>query len=124
MWTTEVKGPHYPGDVFILTSKQTFSAAEAFSYHLKHLGRVKTVGESTGGGAHRVRTENLLHGFKIVIPFTRPIHVITNSDWEGDGVQPDIIVSAEDALRAAKLAALRSLPTTPEREQLIEKLDK
>jgi hypothetical protein len=35
-----------------LTSGRTFSAAEEFTYDLKHLKRATTVGETTGGGAH------------------------------------------------------------------------
>ncbi len=50
------------------------------------------------------------------VPITRPINVVTGGDWEGTGVQPDIAVPGADALRAAQLAALRALPSTPIRE--------
>jgi C-terminal processing protease CtpA/Prc len=123
MWTTPVDGPHFTRDVFILTNRVTFSAAEAVAYHLKHLGRAKIVGEASGGGAHRISGVELPAGLAIVVPYTRPINVVTGADWEGDGVQPDIPAAAADALRAAHLAALRALPRDEARAALIRRLE-
>jgi len=46
--------------IFVLTSHRTFSAAEEFTYNLKHLNRATIVGETTGGGAHPIER----HTFK------------------------------------------------------------
>jgi len=44
--------------------------------------------------------------FTIGVPFGRPINPVTKGDWEGKGVEPDVKVSASDALiTAEKLAA-------------------
>jgi C-terminal processing protease CtpA/Prc len=44
--------------------------------------------------------------FTIGVPFARPINPVTKGDWEGTGVEPDVKVSAADALTTAqKLAA-------------------
>ena len=44
--------------------------------------------------------------FSIGVPFGRPINPVTHGDWEGKGVEPDVKVSAADALETAeKLAA-------------------
>ncbi|HYO79675.1 MAG TPA: S41 family peptidase [Thermoanaerobaculia bacterium] len=103
--THVVPGPRYSGKVYVLTSDFTFSAAEEFAYDLKNLGRAKVIGETTGGGAHPVATYRLPHGFLGIVPNRRAINPISNTNWEGVGVEPDVKVKADDALRAA-LAAI------------------
>ena len=83
-----------------------------------------TVGEATGGGAHRIRTVDLGDRFALLLPFTRPINVVTNGDWEGTGVTPDLPSSAEDALTVAHLAVLRTLASSPERDAALRTLEK
>jgi C-terminal processing protease CtpA/Prc len=125
MWTADVPGQKYLGkNVYILTSRRTFSAAEAAAYHLKAFGRAKVVGDTTGGGAHRINGVDLNDRFVMAVPITRPTNVRTGTDWEGVGVIPDIAVSTERALVTAQLAALRALPTTAERERVIAELEK
>ncbi|GAB2870259.1 hypothetical protein GCM10027277_44430 [Pseudoduganella ginsengisoli] len=96
--------------VYILTSKATFSAAEEFSYNLKQLKRAVIVGEVTGGGA------NPGGGFKFsehvggFIPTGRAINPITHTNWEGTGVQPDVVVPADQALQTALSLATAAAP--------------
>ena len=45
-------GHKYEGDLFILTSKDTVSAAEGFAYDLQSVKRATIVGEPTAGAAH------------------------------------------------------------------------
>lgn len=109
--------PHVPGrrltnkDVYILTSARTFSGAEEFTYNLKHLKRATVVGETTGGGAHLVMVRRI-QNFTIGIPAGRPINAVTKTDWEGVGVEPDVKVPADDALKTAHLMALEKQLTT------------
>ena len=125
MRTGDVKGPRYlDKPLFILTSRRTFSAGEAAAYHLKHVARAVTVGEVTGGGAHRLRGVDLNGRFTLALPFTRSISVVTNGDWEGTGVTPELPASSEDALSVAHLAALRRLPSSPERDAAIRELER
>lgn len=51
---TEIPGRRFGArkPVYILVSKRTFSAAEAFAYDLQAMKRAVIVGERTGGGAH------------------------------------------------------------------------
>jgi len=91
--------------IFVLTSSRTFSAAEEFAFNLKTLKRAKIVGEVTGGGAHPTATHKLNDRFAISVPFGRAINPITNSNWEGSGVDPDVKVPSAEALEVAyKLA--------------------
>ncbi len=123
-WTqAEVPGKRY-GDkpVFVLTSKRTFSAAEEFTYNLKNLKRAVIVGETTGGGAHPVSPRRLGTQFIITVPMARSINPITKTNWEGTGVAPDIAVSAEQALKAAHLAALKAIQPKTTEPQLAAQL--
>lgn len=109
-WTMEyVPGPLYiDRPVYILTSSDTFSAAEEFAYSLKNLNRARTVGEVTKGGAHPVDVIELPAGLEIVLPKGRAINPITKDNWEGSGVAPTIESSADSALDVA-LAEIRSI---------------
>jgi len=111
--------PHVPGqrfgdkkEVYVLTSKRTFSAAEEFTYNLKNLKRATLVGETTGGGANPGGSNRLSAHFGAFIPTGRAVNPITKTNWEGTGVTPDISVPAEQALHVARIMALKkSLPT-------------
>lgn len=107
MWTVDVEGVKRPDvPVFILTSKRTFSGAEDFSYTMQqHKHRATIVGETTGGGAHPTRYFPLKEGYGVRIPFARTINPVTETNWEGVGVIPDIKCTADDAFdKALELA--------------------
>lgn len=95
--------------VYVLTSKDTFSAAEEFAYNLKHLGRAKVVGEATKGGANPWQFFELGDGFRAAIPIAKAINPATLSNWEHVGVQPDQPIVAERALELAYRSALIEL---------------
>lgn len=107
-WTLpDVPGKKFVGKpVFVLTSKQTFSAAEDVSYGLKNLKRATLVGETTLGGSHMIKLETIDDHFSVAVPFARSISPITKTNWQGKGVEPDVNVAADQALDVAlKLAA-------------------
>ncbi|HEY6399783.1 MAG TPA: S41 family peptidase, partial [Blastocatellia bacterium] len=110
IWTLEsLAGKRYGAKpVWILTSRETISAAEMFAYDLKSLKRAITVGEATGGGAHTTRIQRLHDNFGMLTPAGRAINAITKTNWEGVGVPPDLATPANDALRIAHAAAVRS----------------
>ncbi|MEN3330808.1 MAG: hypothetical protein V7641_173 [Blastocatellia bacterium] len=108
--------PHVPGkrfgdkkEVYVLTSKRTFSAAEEFTYNLKNLKRATIIGETTGGGAHPGGGRRLSEHFQMFVPSGRAINPISKTNWEGTGVEPDVKVAAEQALKVAHIAALNKL---------------
>jgi C-terminal processing protease CtpA/Prc len=108
-WTRkEVAGKRYLGkDVYVLTSKRTFSGAEEFTYNLKNLKRAQIVGETTGGGAHPGGGFRLTEHFGAFVPTGRAISPVTKTNWEGTGVEPDVKVAADLALKTAHVSALR-----------------
>jgi hypothetical protein len=95
--------------VYVLTSASTFSGAEEFAYDLNLLKRATIVGETTAGAAHMVRRHRIDDHFSIGVPDTRPINPISNGDWEGKGVSPDVSVKAGDALTTAENLAEKML---------------
>jgi C-terminal processing protease CtpA/Prc len=106
-WTLPyVPGKKFVGKpVFVLTSQRTFSAAEDLCYALKNLKRATLIGETTGGGAHPIEFKRIDDHFMVIVPTGRSISPITNANWEGTGVEPDVKVSAAEALDVAKKLA-------------------
>ncbi len=115
--------PHVPGkkipevDIYVLTSRRTFSAAEEFSYNLKNLKRATLVGETTGGGAHPGGPAVINDNFYINVPRGKAINPISKTNWEGVGVKPDIEVPQENALKTAHMKALEKLSAETQDEQ-------
>jgi hypothetical protein len=87
--------------VYVLSSAKTWSGAEQFCYDLKMLKRATLVGETTAGGAHAGVFHRIDDHFGLGIPQVRSINPFGNADWEGVGVEPDVRVSAADALQTA-----------------------
>jgi len=96
--------------VYVLTSAFTFSAAEEFTYDLKCLKRATVIGETTGGGAHPVMGiffPSLKVG--VQVPMARAVNPVTQTNWEGTGIAPDIAVPQEKALETAHREALKKI---------------
>jgi hypothetical protein len=120
-WTLPyVPGPRMANaDLYILTSRQTFSGAEEFTYNMKNLKRATIIGETTGGGAHPTRSMIVQHDFILRVPYARAINPISKTNWEGTGVSPDIAVPASEAFDKAYPLALEKLAakaTDPDRK--------
>jgi C-terminal processing protease CtpA/Prc len=114
-WTNDyVPGKKFGGKkpIYVLTAKRTFSGAEEFSYNMKALKRGVIVGETTGGGAHPGESIRLTAHFTMFVPNARAINPITKTNWEGVGVEPDVKVAADDALRIAQILALEKILVT------------
>jgi hypothetical protein len=97
--------------VYVLASKNTFSGGEELAYDVQTHKLGKIVGEVTGGGANPTGPVDLGHGLMASIPWGRAESPITQTNWEGRGVQPDIKVPADDALKTA-LTRLGVKPVT------------
>lgn len=114
-WTVDkLAGKRYGGTkpVVILVGPGTRSAGEDFAYTMQVLKRATVVGKPTWGGAHPTRPYRLGEHFFALIPNRRTINPITQSNWEGKGVIPDIAAAPDQALALAKDLLQRRLQGT------------
>jgi len=95
--------------VYIVVDGETHSAAEAFAYDLQALKRATIIGTRTRGGAHLVDFIPLQSMYVLMLPVARAINPITNSNWQGTGVIPDIEVTDQDPLLIAHHRMLNEL---------------
>jgi C-terminal processing protease CtpA/Prc len=95
--------------LFVLTSQRTFSGGEEFANNLKMLERGTIVGETTGGGANPGEGIDLPGDMGAFVPIGRAVNPVDGRNWEGTGVEPDVRVKAEDALKVAYAAALEKV---------------
>jgi hypothetical protein len=98
-----IQGVPFDDDVpvYVLTSAETGSAAEALAYTLKHMRSATIVGEVSRGMAHPSKEVVVNDYFRVSVPFMRSENALTGTDWEGVGVTPQIKVKADDALKTA-----------------------
>jgi C-terminal processing protease CtpA/Prc len=126
-WTMPtVPGSSLAGkDLYVLTSHDTFSAGEDFAYNMQAQDPAKIVGENTGGGPHGIRPYRLSAHFTASIPFSYSRNPVTDSDWEGVGIKPDVSVPADQALLRAHILALHTTLSRsagePERTSALER---
>lgn len=79
-------------NIFILINRNTFSAAELFAYILQTFEKGIIIGkERSGGGANGGEYFYVNDKMKIFIPYYRVSNPITNQNWEGEGVYPNIL---------------------------------
>lgn len=95
---------------YILTSPRTFSAAEEFTYDLKMLKRATLVGETTDGANHAANLHAVGDNFYVAAVEVRAINPYSKYNWNDTGIEPDVKVSASDALKVVLKLAGGKLP--------------
>lgn len=95
--------------LFILTGPKTASAAELFTYVLRSYGKAKTVGQGTTGIAHLVGAQSINQHFVGRFSTYRNTNPVTNADWEGVGIEPDVHAAPEASLSVAIRMARESI---------------
>jgi tetratricopeptide (TPR) repeat protein len=106
-WTLEEVGGKKLVDIplFIMIGDETFSGAEEFSYNMQTQKRATLIGQTSAGGANPGETRGINKDLSVFIPTGRAINPITNTNWEGIGVQPEILTKKEETFdQAVKLA--------------------
>jgi retinol-binding protein 3 len=95
--------------LYVLISENTFSAGEAMAYSLQQLNRATIVGKTTGGGAHAADFKLINNYFDMSLPMARAINPITNTNWEGVGVKPDVEIEIEKSKSYAHAELIKIL---------------
>jgi hypothetical protein len=124
LWTPEPAFEGALADVplYVLISGHTVSGGEMFAFVLKNRKRAVLVGETTRGAAHKTHLFPIkAYGLNVAIPVGTTVDPLTGTDWEGEGVEPDIPVPSGKALDTAYLHALEQiLKTDPDRWKRVE----
>ncbi|MBS50628.1 MULTISPECIES: S41 family peptidase [Alteromonas] len=110
-WTSPyVPGPRFKDTpLYILTSSNSASAAESFSYAMQNLARATIVGEVTAGAAHGRSAEIVNDNYILTLPTSRPVDPRTNDNWERKGVKPNIETSSDNAFYVSYAEVLNTL---------------
>jgi len=108
--------------VYVLTSRDTGSAAEDFAFLMQQMGRAVLVGDRTAGAGHSNAILSIGGGYSLSVSIGRTFNPRTNEGWEGTGVQPHTRVPSSEALDTAHRLALTALmekaSTPASREEL------
>ena len=93
-----VPGPKYATDkpVYVLTSRETFSAAEALADALRRFRHATLVGDTTRGGGHM---GDFLPVGKRFVMFVPTSASTSRDDVEGVGLRPDVAMPSAAAER-------------------------
>lgn len=129
---SEVSGQKYlHKNIYILTSKRTFSAGEAVAYFLQEHQLAEVIGEKTEGAANPVDHFIIQNQYLLLVPAGKITSARSHKNWDHIGITPDQEVKAEDALKTAHLKILKNILktgtktelSTPQIKNLINKLE-
>ncbi len=106
-WTLEEVGGKKLVDIplFIIIGEETFSGAEEFAYNMQTQKRATLIGQTSAGAANPGGTRGINEDLAVFIPTGRAINPITNTSWEGVGVQPEIQTKKEETVVKAHVLA-------------------
>lgn len=95
--------------LYVLIDLSAASAAEAFAYDVKQFKLGELVGARTVGAANNNKLLPIAPNFILSISYGRPVHAVSNTNWEGVGVAPTVEVPPVQALERAHYLALKRL---------------
>jgi hypothetical protein len=99
--------------LYVLVNRGTGSAAEAFAYDVKQFKAGELIGENTAGAANNNALLPVAPYFILSVSFGRPEHAVSKTNWEHDGVTPDVASAPALALETAQKLALERLSANP-----------
>ncbi|HEX8332085.1 MAG TPA: S41 family peptidase [Segetibacter sp.] len=107
--------------LYIVVSKSTSSAAEAFAYGLQQFKRAIIIGEQTRGEGNPGKRFVIDDNLYIMVPTATNVNIVTGTSWEATGVTPNIKIPSGLALTKATFESytfLANKTSEKERKQL------
>jgi hypothetical protein len=95
--------------LYVLIDGGAASAAEAFAYDVQQFKLGELIGARTAGAANNNKLLPIAPNFILSVSNGRPVHAISNTNWEGVGVAPTVEAPATQALPIAQSLALKRL---------------
>ena len=95
--------------LYVLIDGNVASAAEEFAYHVQQFKLGELVGARTAGGANNNRLVPIAPGFILSVSVGRPVHAVSGTNWEGEGIAPSVEAAPSRALDVAQSLALTRL---------------
>lgn len=92
---------HYGGNVYVLTNKNTASAAEPFTYFMKDKNIATIIGENTAGVMLSAKGFNIYKGWWLTLPVAN-YYTMDNKHLDQVGVAPNIETESDKAMKKAK----------------------
>ena len=99
--------------LYVLIDGNTASAAEEFAYHVQQFKLGELIGANTAGAANNNRFLPIAPGFMLSVSYGRPLHPVSQTNWEGEGVAPSVRAEPAQALEVAQSLALQRLASAP-----------
>ena len=87
---------HFAGKIYVLTDRNTYSAAELFVLSMRALGRTTVVGDTTGGEAGSPLVRELQNGWTYQFPESIE-YTLDGRVFEDIGLPPDVPVQNTSA---------------------------
>lgn len=110
--------------IYVLVSSSSWSAGEAVPFILQEHHRAIVVGEKTSGAANPAGSWNINHELSVTIPYGNIESAVRKTNWENQGVLPEIVTTPEAAEQVAYRDALGKLlasTSDPARKNLLTK---
>ncbi|MBN9686446.1 MULTISPECIES: S41 family peptidase [unclassified Corallococcus] len=99
--------------LYVLINPRVGSAAEEFAYHVQQLKLGELIGARTAGAANNNTLVPVAPCFVLSVSHGRPVHAVSQTNWEGVGIAPDVETPPEQALEVAQSRALKKLLAAP-----------
>ncbi|MBI1752019.1 MAG: S41 family peptidase [Acidobacteria bacterium] len=99
--------------LWVLIDRYVASAAESFAYDVAQFKLGELVGSPTIGAANNNELLPIAPSFILSLSFGRPVHAVSQTNWEGVGVKPAIQTLPGQELDVAQSRALAFLAKNP-----------